>query len=131
MVHKITASILLILTLCVSNVFAGGYVVVKKSATTVTSTSDGGNIGLFTRVSSSNNMKFDAYSLRIRQAQYRTLDFLISEVGSGPGANYDTCYAGETWESPIQLSHNDGIYVNLTTPVSGLIIEATFYHSRD
>lgn len=110
---------------------AGRYDIAGKSATTVVSTSNGGNIGLFTKVSGSSSVKFDAYTLRIRQAQYRGLDLLVSEVGSGPGAKYDTCYAGQTWESPVRLRHNDGIHVNLTCTVSDLVVEATFYQRME
>lgn len=124
---KIVAVALSLLILCATASAAGRYTVIKKSATVVVSTSDGGNIGLFTRVSESNAIKFDAYTLRIRQAAYRTLDLMVSEVGSGPGQNYDTCYAGQTWESPVRLRHNDGVYVNVTCPVTDLVVEATFY----
>ena len=128
---KIGVLILLLLTLCATTWAIGRYAIAGKSATTVVSTSDGGNYGLFTRVTNSNRITFDAYILRIRQAEYRTLDLLVSEVGSGPGMNFDTCYAGQTWESPVQLRHNDGVYVNTTTPVSDLIVEATFYQRME
>lgn len=129
---KLTILILSVLVLCATAWAAGQYTIAGKTATTVVSTSDGGNIGLFTKISQSDSINFDAYTLRIRQAEYRTLDLLISEVGAGPGVGgYDTCYAGQTWESPVNVRHNYGIHVNTTCTVSNLIVESTFYQRSE
>lgn len=112
---------------------AGRYEVLSKSATTVVSTSSGGNIGLFTKIDKSSDVDFDAYTLRIRNPEYRNLDLLVSEIGSGPGpGGYDTNYAGQTWQSPIKLKdRNNGVNVNVTITVSDLVVEATFYQLKD